>query len=198
MCKYHPKAAARYLCPQCQLHFCELCVTTRPGGERTGKFCRKCSAECVAMNVQLIVPMDDKANFFSAVGSAFVYPFKAQSLTFLACGTIFFALVDFLGSYSLYLRIVYIGYTFAYLQRVIHTTAQGSDEAAGWPDISASWDDIMIPFFQTMGLFLICFGTAIALGFCERQSGNLTPTGVNIEAVAVGVGAEDTDRGNLG
>jgi hypothetical protein len=164
-CKYHPKSAARYLCPQCQLHFCELCVATRGGGERTGKFCRRCSAECVAMNVQLIVPVDTKANFFTTVPGAFAYPFKTKSLMFLICGTIFFAVVDFLGSYSLYLRIVYIGYTFAYLQRIIHAAAQGSDEAAGWPDVSNFWEDIMVPFFQTMGLFLICFGPALGLAF---------------------------------
>src|SRR4030095_2999862 len=34
-CKYHPKSVARWLCASCQLHFCELWVTTRPGGTRT-------------------------------------------------------------------------------------------------------------------------------------------------------------------
>lgn len=163
MCKYHPKSLARYLCPQCQLHFCELCVASRPGGERTGKFCRRCSGECVAMNVQLVAPVDHHANFFANIPRAFAYPFKGSSLMFLICGTVFFALVDFLGAYSLYLRIVYIGYTFAYVQRVIHTAAQGSDEAAGWPDISDFWGDIMVPFFQTLGLFAISFGPAIGL-----------------------------------
>jgi hypothetical protein len=180
MCKYHPKTTASYLCPQCQLHYCDLCVTSRPDGTRTGKFCRKCSTECVAMNVQLLAPVDRHANFFTSLPGAFAYPLKAKSLTFLACGTLFFALVDFLGSYSIYLRIVYIGYTFAYLQRVIHTAAQGSDEAAGWPDISAFWDDIFVPFLQTMGLFLICFGPAIGLmfwaGFEAVQGGNADPT----------------------
>ena len=163
MCKYHPKSVARYLCPQCQLHYCELCVTTRPGGDRTGRFCRKCSGECVAMNVQLIAPVDHHANFFASIPGAFAYPLKAKSLSFLIFGTLFFALVDFLGSYSLYLRVVYVGYTFAYLQRLIHTAAQGSDEAPGWPDISAFWDDIMIPFFQTLGLFIVSFGPAMGI-----------------------------------
>ena len=193
MCKYHPKSASRYMCPQCQLHYCELCVTTRPGGERTGKFCRKCSAECVAMNVQLIAPMDHHANFFSSIPGAFAYPLKAKSLSFLIIGTLFFALVDFLGSYSLYLRIVYIGYTFAYLQRLIHTAAQGSDEAPGWPDMSAFWDDIMIPFFQTMGLFLICFGPAIGIGFWMgfdlMKSGNADPLKLGLFIAAILGGA---------
>ncbi len=170
MCKYHPRDHARFMCPQCQLHFCELCVTTRPGGERTGKFCRKCSAECVAMNVQLIVPVDHHANFFSSIPGAFAYPLKAKSLTFLICGTIFFAVVDFLGSYSWYLQAVYTGYTFAYLQRIIHTAAQGTDEAPGWPDISAFWDDIMIPFFQTLGLMLVSFGPTLLVAIYVGKS----------------------------
>jgi len=117
------------------------------------------------MNVQVIVPVDHHANFFSSLPGAFAYPFKAKSLMFMICGTVFFALVDFLGSFSFWLRIVYVGYTFAYLQRVIHTAAQGSDEAADWPDVSEFWQDIMVPFFQTLGLFIICFGPAIGLAF---------------------------------
>lgn len=163
MCKYHPKSVARYLCTACQLHYCELCIAARPGGERTGKFCRKCSGECVAINVQLIAPRDQFANFFASIPGAFAYPLKMKSLSFLIFGTLFFAIVDFLGSYSWYLRAVYIGYTFAYLQRLIHTAAQGSDEAPSWPDISAFWDDIAIPFFQTMGLMLVSFGPALGM-----------------------------------
>jgi hypothetical protein len=179
MCKYHPKSVARFLCPQCQLHYCELCVTSRPGGERTGKFCRKCSGESVAINVQLIAPRDQFANFFASVPGAFAYPLKMKSLSFLIFGTLFFAIVDFLGSYSWYLRIVYIGYTFAYLQRLIHTAAQGTDEAPSWPDVSAFWDDIMIPFFQTVGLMLVSFGLAIGMmiwvGMDIKDTGSAPP-----------------------
>jgi len=192
-CKYHHKSAASFLCPECQLNYCDLCVSPRPGGERTGKFCKKCSCECVALNVQLIAPVDEHANFFSNVPGAFLYPLKSKSLTFLIFGTFFFALVDFLGTYSIYLRIIYIGYTFAYLQRLIHSAAQGSDDAAGWPDISAFWDDIMIPFFQTVGLFLISFGPAIGLafwaGFDALDSGNTDPTKLILLIVAVVGGA---------
>jgi hypothetical protein len=193
MCKYHPKSVGRYLCPQCQLHFCELCVMSRPDGQRTGRFCRRCSSECVALNVQLVVPVDRHANFFTSLPGAFVYPFKGKSLMFLICGTFFFALVDFLGTYSLYLRIVYIGYTFAYLQRVIHTAAQGLDEAADWPDISEFWQDIMVPFFQTMGLFLVSFGPAIGLvfwaGFDAVKAGDADPVKMMLIIPAVIAGA---------
>lgn len=172
MCKYHPKSIARYLCPQCQLNFCELCVASRPGGGRTGKFCRKCSTECVAINVQMIAPEDKFSNFFTSVPGAFAYPVGRKSWVFLLSGTLFFGVIGILESassffapYVWYLRAVYTGYAFAYLQRLIHTAAQGSEEAPSWPEISSWWDDIMVPFFQTAGLLLISFGPALGMLF---------------------------------
>jgi hypothetical protein len=192
MCKYHPKSPARYLCLQCQLNFCEMCVTSRPTGDRTGMFCRRCSNECVALQVHLVREGADKENFFANVPKAFAYPFKGSGLTFLIIGTIFFALVDFLGTYSFYLRVIYIGYTFAYVQRVIQTAAQGSDESAGWPDVSEFWSDIIVPFFQSIGLFLICFGPAIGLGFWvgweALTDGSLDPQKLILIGAAVVLG----------
>jgi hypothetical protein len=200
MCKYHPKSVARFLCPQCQLHYCELCVTNRPGGERTGKFCRKCSGECVAINVQLIAPRDQFANFFASIPGAFAYPLRRRSLIFLIAGTVCFAFVDFLANesvffrrYGWYIQAVYIGYTFAYLQRLIHTAAQGSDEAPSWPDISAFWDDIGVPFFQTLGLMLVSFGPALAMviwvGYDIFSGGSAEPQQLLLLGIAVLGGA---------
>jgi hypothetical protein len=163
MCKYHPASLARYLCPECQLHYCELCVTSRPDGTRTGKFCRRCSNELVGLQVQLIRPGADKENYFANIPKAFVYPFKGSGALFLVIGAIFWVLVDFLGMFAWYLRVMYVSYTFAYVQRVIHTAAQGSDEGAGWPDVSEFWDDIVIPFFQTLTLGIVCFGPAVGV-----------------------------------
>ena len=164
-CKYHPKSVARYLCPQCQLHYCELCVATRPGGERTGRFCRMCSGECVAMNVQLIVPVDRHANFFIALPSAFLFPFKGGGLVFLICGALFFGFLDFLdrygGLFSIGLKVVYGGYLFSFMQKIIQTAAQGSEEPASWPDVTEFWQDIVQPFLQLLATGLVCFGPAV-------------------------------------
>ena len=193
MCKYHPKSVARYLCNHCHLTYCELCVTSRSGGTQSGKYCRRCSNECIGLNVQLIAPNADKENFFTNIHRAFAYPVKGSGLVFLILGTFFFALVDFLGTYSFYLRIVYIGYTFAYVQRVIQTAAQGSDEAAGWPDISDFWGDIFVPFFQTLGLIAVSFGPAIGLGFWigweSMDAGNVDPQKMVLLVAAVILGA---------
>lgn len=164
-CKYHPSTLGRFLCPECQLNYCELCVTTRPGGSRTGKFCRRCGGECVALNVQLIPEHADKESFWGTLPSMFAYPFKGSGVTFLVCGMFFLALINFLGAYSPFLQMLYVAYTFAYVQRVIHTAAQGSDEAAGWPDISDWWGDILVPCLQLLTLAIVCAGPALAVLF---------------------------------
>jgi hypothetical protein len=79
------------------------------------------------------------------------------------------------------------------LQRVIHTAAQGLDEPADWPDISEFWQDIMVPFFQTLGLFVICFGPAIGLafwaGFDAVKAGDADPVKLMLIIPAVIAGA---------
>ncbi len=168
MCKYHPKSAARYLCPQCQLHFCELCVTSRPGGTRTNKYCRRCSTECVAMNVQIVAPVDRYSNFFSSIPGAFAYPFKgATGIMFLAAGSILFALFEVFFGLTIvrgwHVKLFVLGYTFAFMQKIIHVGAQGGDDPPGWPDISEFVQDLLIPGLQLMGTFLMSFGPGIGL-----------------------------------
>ena len=182
-CKYHPKSAARYLCPQCQLYYCELCVTTRSGGERTGRFCLKCSGECVAMNVQLIVPVDHHANFFIALPAAFLFPFKGGGLIFLICGALFFGFLDFLdrygGLFAIGLKVVYGGYLFSFMQKIIQTAAQGSEEPASWPDVTEFWQDIVQPFLQLLVTGLVCFAPAVFLAVWLRVNplAYLSPAG---------------------
>ena len=45
-CKFHPKTAARFLCPKCNHAFCDLCVNARQDHGETRKFCRSCGVEC--------------------------------------------------------------------------------------------------------------------------------------------------------
>ncbi len=168
MCKYHPRSAAHFLCPHCQIHFCELCVASRPRGERTGKYCRRCSNECVALNVQIVPVADPKANFFAAVPGAFVYPFKnATGILFLVFGTIVFSVFEIFLGFSLirawYVKIFILGYTFAYMQKIIHAAAQGEDDPPGWPDITEFVQDLLVPGLQLLGTMVVCFGPAIGL-----------------------------------
>jgi hypothetical protein len=203
-CKYHPKALARYLCPQCHLHYCELCVTTRPGGTRTGWFCRRCAGECVAINVQLVREGIGKENFFAALPGAFAYPLKGRGLTFLICGTLFFTAFDLLGHFvsglylwlkvGLFLGGFFVAFIFAYVQRIIQTAAQGSDEQAEWPDVSDFWEDVLVPCLQLMGLAAVCLGpglvfTALAVQASVAAGGGFDPQYWIVILVAFVLGA---------
>jgi hypothetical protein len=174
-CKYHPKSIARWLCPQCQVNFCDLCVGSRPGGTRSGQFCRRCSSECVALNVQIVPEGVHAQNFFAMAPSAFAYPFRGSGVIFLICGAIGFAILDFLrnygGLFAIGLNVIYGGYLFAFMQRVIQTAAQGSDEPPSWPDVTEFYQDIIQPFLQMLATTLVCFGPAIIFGIWAVTSG---------------------------
>jgi hypothetical protein len=174
MCKYHPKSPARWMCVPCHLHFCDLCVASRAGGAHTGKFCRRCSSECVEVALRLVPEGADKANFFVNIPKAFAYPFKGSGLIVLITGAVLFGFMDFVESIlparrllllraTLLIQVFYVGYLFAFQQRVVHTAAQGLDEPATWPEVSEFWSDVLRPFLQLLAAVLVSFGPALAL-----------------------------------
>jgi hypothetical protein len=187
-CKHHPKSSARWMCTHCQFGYCELCVASRPGGTRGGRFCRRCSQECVPVQVQLVDPGAGKRNFFASLPGAFVYPLRGAGLWFVIVGALFYAflvVMGFVARFSIYgaaliiVRIVYAGYVIAFLQRVLQTAAQGDDDPPTWPDFSEFWQDILLPFLQALALFAVCFGPAAAMlissGIDVLNSGSWDP-----------------------
>ncbi len=64
-CKYHPKAAGQWLCQQCRLLFCSLCVSTRRTESGTGYFCRKCGNECAPVKVKHVVTKEKALKTYS-------------------------------------------------------------------------------------------------------------------------------------
>lgn len=162
MCKYHPKMQASWLCPQCSVNFCDLCVASRPGA-RTGKFCRKCSTECVARHVQLIHESAIEGNFFSHAPGAFVFPFKGNGLYILVLGAVGMAALDFAGSFALWAKIFGTGYLYTFMQKIIQSTARGEEKPPTWPDFGDFWSDILLPYLQLLGCFAFCFGPALGV-----------------------------------
>jgi hypothetical protein len=169
-CKYHPKSHARWMCLKCVQRYCELCVSSRPIDHRMTRLCRRCGAECSPLNIAIIPEGTEKQNFFANIPGAFKYPFTGSGLMFLFAGTLFFTLLEFLRAFAFFpgfavwiIHVIYVGYTFAFVQKVIQSAAQGGDEPPSWPDITDFWQDISVPFLQMTALFLACFGPA--LGF---------------------------------
>ena len=66
-CKYHPKTAGQWLCQNCRLLFCSLCVSTRRTESGTGYFCRKCATECVPVKVNYVAPKEKKLKEYSDI-----------------------------------------------------------------------------------------------------------------------------------
>jgi hypothetical protein len=198
MCRFHPRTHARWMCTKCLKCYCELCVSSRPSGNSSIKLCRPCGAECSPLNVALVPEGLEKQNFFANIPAAFAFPFRGDGVIFMIAGTLFFALLDFLRGAVMFvfftvwvLNVIYIGYSFGFVQKIIQTAAQGGDDPPSWPDISDFWSDIFIPFFQTAVLFLACFGPALGFGIAaglDLASYGEVPIAKSVIAGLLGLG----------
>jgi hypothetical protein len=160
-CKFHPKSPARWSCPKCAKFFCDLCVGTRAAAGRTAHVCRSCGVECAPVAVKASAPR--ATNFFAVLPGTFAYPFQNGGTILLICAAAFMAVVEILKSFSWYLQIIFMGYMFAYMQNVIHTTAGGDEHKPSLPDISNIFSDIILPALQLVGAVVLCFFPAVGL-----------------------------------
>ena len=156
-CKHHPKIPGRHFCSQCQLYFCDACVTTRA----KQKFCRHCGTECVPVQVRIQGPTAAKG-FFARFPTAFIYPFRGSGLLVLLVSTFVLALMDMLGHlwflFSFFLRIIVYGYLFSFMQNIIHATANEEEQM---PDLPG-FDDVLGGAFRLAATVVICFALPIA------------------------------------
>ena len=176
VCVQHPQAAAKWCCATCGSPFCTACVrTTRVGGDFF-RACPRCGGSCMSVAEYLRLMTPAPTNFFALWGGAFSYPAKKDGMILLVCGTIVFGFLDgarwvlsyfkfagFLGMAYWICLIMSVGYLFAYMQNVVQSSAQGEEKMPDWPEISAFWDDLAIPFFQFLTIWAICLGPGIAV-----------------------------------
>ncbi len=170
-CKFHPHAAAQFLCPKCRKTFCALCVSHRQGRY----FCRACSVECSPLEPARSQAAPDKS-FFSQACGAFSYPLKGDGLILLICGVVFFVVLGFVrtlagmaGPYGfvlvLMLTIFGMGYVFSYAKSIITSTANGEDSPPDWPDVTEWQEDILEPFCQMIALLALTGHPCLAATF---------------------------------
>ncbi len=159
-CKFHPKTTGRYFCNQCQLAYCELCVTSRSVGGALHKYCRRCGAECLPLHVQ-VQRSDESQSFYRRLPGAFVYPSRGSGIFVLIVSTIVIFALDFIskGWLSVFTKMAFFGYLFAFMQNIIHSTTAGDEEMPGFPP----FDDLFGGFLRLAGAALIAFGAAFAL-----------------------------------
>ena len=175
-CKFHPHAAAQFLCPKCRKTFCALCVNLRQGRY----FCRACSGECSPLEPAQAQAAPD-GSFFSQACGVFAYPLKGDGWVLLISGIVFFVALGFVrtmagmaGPYgfvpALLLAVFGMGYAFSYAKSIITSTANGEDAPPDWPDVTEWQEDILQPFCQMIALLALAFGPAAILRWWQPGS----------------------------
>jgi pSer/pThr/pTyr-binding forkhead associated (FHA) protein len=166
-CKYHPKAHARWWCPHCRLHYCDLCVNSRTHAGRSQQFCRACGGECERVEWQPAAPVQE--NFFASWPGAFAYPLKGDGPVLLVAGLLFIMVLGaarWVASFAplyglaawLLITIIGSGYLFSYAKHIILSSAEGETKMPDWPEYTDMGTDILSPFGQYLTLTLLSFG----------------------------------------
>ena len=169
-CRNHAEVRATLECSKCGQYFCEACVRElkRAGGV-TLKFCLECSGRCEPIGARKSSGAGSKS-FAAHVGGAFQYPFKRDGLIVLVAGTVFFFVLNFAARFSFILAAFAGGYLFAYLQKIIQSSAHGDETLPGWPEFANLWEDIGQPLFQWLAALAVSFGPVILCLYLLRSS----------------------------
>jgi hypothetical protein len=118
-----------------------------------------CSSKAENLKATQIEKQRREKSFGAEAIAAWKYPLRGDGLVILIAGTIFLALsnifqrVTFLFSGLAFVATT--GYLLAYSQKIITSTANGEDDPPTWPDLSDFSQDILTPFFQAIGMFVL-------------------------------------------
>lgn len=184
LCAKHFRVAATAGCPQCEKNLCDHCVTTRVVGSEMKKFCRTCNSECDLVNIDVVAHRTDDQRAFALLTNALRYPIQRHGWVLLLGGSLLFFLIDIAtaglsmgtpstAALALVFAVLAAGYLFAFLQRVITTTAMGEEQMPSWPDFTEVWQDMIQPFRLLWGLFAACFGPAILCWYFAYNGSDL-------------------------
>jgi hypothetical protein len=142
------------------------------------------TAHTAAAAIAAITPvMYEEPSFYRQIPGAFAYPFNKRGMFLLALGAGFFLIIALAGRAALFFRLSFIGlllqilifvftygYLFAYMQRIISTSAHGEDDVPDFPDITEFWSDILLPFFLFAGTLVVTFAPPIAVAIFMHDS----------------------------
>jgi hypothetical protein len=134
------------------------------------KYCRSCASICAPLQVALEIPKE--RGFFGELPRAVVYPFRGTGIMMLIGATMVFAALDFIsaGLAGILMKAAALGYVFAYVQNIIHSTASGDDRL---PDLPAM-EGLFSNFFRLAGTVLMSFGPALAVAYFAIAQENPT------------------------
>lgn len=179
VCLVHPENEPAYYCDGCANLFCKGCPTSYGG---TVKICPMCGAMCKPIAVvqeqqkkAVQYHRDITEGFgFDDFGKALSYPFKYKvSLIVGAIMFMFFSIsqssagfggVWMLGA-SLFCFMLANMLTFGILANTVENMVQGKLSENFMPsfDDFNIWDDVVQPFFLSIGVYISSFGLLIAI-----------------------------------
>lgn len=178
-CSMHPETPADFLCGTCGNGFCPACPKSFGG---TVKICPFCGAMCktvkeVREKTTAAVQYDrdiSKGFGFEDFFNALAYPFKYKIS--LLVGAIMFTLFTFgqgagsmggifLAGAGLMCFMLSNMLTFGIMGNVLENFAQGKIGGNFMPDFDdfSLWDDVIHPFFLSIGVYLVSFGLVIII-----------------------------------
>lgn len=177
VCVIHNNAEPHYVCETCTSLLCEACPKGYGGNV---KICPMCGAMCVSIKQiqedsaeKIQFERDMKEGFGIAdFGRALVYPFKYKVSLFF--GAFFFMLATLgqsaagAGSFMMFGAVIICFMmanmmTFAVLANTVENFSQGKVGGNFMPtfDDFSLWDDMIHPFFLSLGVYLVSFGLTI-------------------------------------
>jgi len=164
-CDRHPKNSLSLICPKCHLKFCEECVNKIAIGGKEKSFCPYCKEVCKPLAFHLAEINRQKAResrtLFQALPDILKFPLGADGLLLLMIGTIVYMVLDFAAQFSIPVAIIASGYLFAYVQKIVISTANGDESLPPWPDFSEWWLDLLRPCLMFVLALVVSFLPAI-------------------------------------
>ena len=101
-CKSHPRSMARFACPKCGYHFCELCVSTRQSGGRARKFCRACGVECAPLGARPAGGRSSGAGLCRPARRRLLVSVQRRRVILLGAGTVFYAILNAASFFAMF------------------------------------------------------------------------------------------------
>jgi hypothetical protein len=179
VCAMHPDAPAAFVCDTCANSFCKACPSSYGG---TVKICPFCGAMCnslAAVEKQRVETMAHSAAMGERFGfgdftRALAYPFKFKASLFF--GAVMFMIFSIGQSAGGMGNIFLVGagivsfmlsnmLTFGILANTVGNFTQGKLDQNFMPsfDDFSLWDDVVHPFFLSIGVYISSFGPLIAV-----------------------------------
>ncbi|HRI03067.1 MAG TPA: hypothetical protein PLL77_04940 [Pyrinomonadaceae bacterium] len=180
VCSVHTDAPAAYCCETCLSQFCKACPT---GYGSNVKICPFCGAMCRSLAAP-VKERDQRENRINAAlqegfgfadfGRALAFPFKFKAS--LVMGAIMFMLFSigqgvagFGGVFMMFGALISFmmanTLSFGIMANTVENFSQGKLDENFMPsfDDFSIWDDVVHPFFLSIGVYLSSFGPFIAV-----------------------------------